>query len=242
MALTYGSYVSQIANLLVISSADTNFQTMLPGMIDYAEQRIYRELDLLYAQVTDASATVSSGNRNFALPITSSGAYSGIFVIVDNINIITPSTALSSNGTRNQLMPVAREVVDLAYPSGQANTGVPQFWAMASNTDVIFGPAPDAAYTAEVIGDQRPNPLSVSNSSTILTQYVPDLFIAASMVFGSGYQRDFSAQGDNPQMGSAWESQYTKLFQSAVVEQFRAKYNSENYGSTPPNPLTQKKM
>lgn len=232
MSLNYNTYVSQISNLMVVGSTDANFITMLPGMIDYAEQRLYRELDLLYTQVTDATATVSSGNRNFSLPTSQ-----GTFIITDNINIITPSTALSSNGTRVQLTPVSREFLDITYPSGQSATGTPEFYAMASNTQVIFGPAPDAAYTAEVIGVQRPASLSSANSSTILTQYVPDLMIAASMVFGSGYMRDFGGQSDNPQQAQSWENQYQTLFKSAAVEQARAKFESNGWTSNAPSPL-----
>ena len=230
MALNYTTYTAQISNLMVIPSSDANFQTMLPGMIDYSEQRIYRELDLLFTQVTDATTTASSGNRNFNLP----SATGNPFIIVDNINIITPVTAGSSNGTRNQLTPVSRDFIDIAWPSGQTDTAVPQFWAMLSNSEVIFGPAPDAGYVVEVVGIQRPTPLSTSNSSTILTQYVPDLFIAASMVFASGYMRNFAADGDNPQMGNTWEMQYQKLFQSASVEQARAKSQSEAWTTDSP--------
>lgn len=218
MPLDYTTYVNQMTNLLVVGSTDPNFTTMLPGMIDYAEQRIYRELDLLHNQYADSTTTASSGNRNFILPTTV-----GTFIAVDNVNVITPVTATSSNGTRNQLMPTSIDFMDIAYPSGQTVTGVPRFWAMFDNTELIFGPAPDAAYTIEIYGIQRPTSLSSANPSTILTEYVPDLFIAASMVFGSGYQRDFSAQGDNPQTGVAWEKQYMTLFQSAAVEQVRAK-------------------
>jgi hypothetical protein len=232
MPINYTSYVSQISNLLVIGSTTPEFQIMLPGMIDYAEQRIYREVNFLYTQVTDASAAVSSGNRMFTVPTSI-----GTFITVDNINIITPSTALSSNGTRVQLTPVSREVIDITYPSGQTATGVPEFWAMASNTQAIFGPSPDAPYLVEVVGIQRPTPLTSANSSTFITQYVPDLFIAASMVFGSGYQRDFAAQGDNPQMGAAWEAQYQKLFQSANMEQARAKYEADGWTSNEPSPV-----
>lgn len=231
MSLNYQTYVAQISNLTVIGSTDPNFQIMLPGMIDYAEQRIYREMDPLRVQVTDATTTVSSGNRNFTVP-TAAGTY----IIIDNVNIITPSSLNASNGTRNQLMPVSREFLDMTYPSGQTATGVPQFWAMASDTQILFGPAPDLPYTAEVIGIQRPVPLSSGNSSTFLTQYVPDLFIAASMVFASGYMRDFGQQADNPQMGAAWEAQYKQLFQSAQLEQLRAKYQSDAWTSESPSP------
>jgi hypothetical protein len=227
--LNYTTYVSQVANLMVIGSTDANFQTMLPGMIDYAEQRIYRELDPLYAQVTDDTAVVSSGNRNFTPP---TGI--GTFITIDSISIITPVGSLSSNGTRVQLTPVAPEVMDAFWPSGQTATNVPSMYAMRSPTNVLLGPAPDAAYATEVVGIQRPSALSSANSSTFLTQYCPDLMIAASMVFGFGYMRDFGGQSDNPQAGASWEAQYKQLFQSAAMEQSRAKWESDGWTSQSP--------
>ena len=233
MSINYQSYVDQISNLMVIGSTDANFQTMLPGMIDYAEQRIYREIDLLATQITDATASVSSGVRNFSFPTGT-----GTFITCDNLNIITPAGTAAASGTRVPLQPVSREFIDLVYPSGQANTGTPQFYAMASDTYVILGPSPDAAYVAEVIGIQRPTPLSSANSSTYLTAKLPDLFIAASMVFGSGYMRDFGAQGtDNPGMSVSWEGTYKTLFASADTEEQRKKFESEGWTSQSPAPL-----
>lgn len=233
MSLDYNTYVNQLANLMVVGSTDANFITFLPGCIDYAEQRIYRELDLLYTQVTDATGQVSSGNRIFTLP-TGTGTY----IIVDVFNIITPANTGSSVGTRVALIPVDRQFIDVTYPSGQTATGTPQYFAMNSNTEVILGPSPDAAYFAEIVGIQRPAPLTNTNSSTILTQYVPDLFMAASMVFAAGYMRDFGSQADNPQMGASWEAQYKTLIGSAIVEQMRAKFLSEGWTSNSPAPLT----
>ena len=232
MSINFTTYTQQIANIMVTSTGDANFQTMLPGMIDYAEQRIYRELDLLYTQVTDASTPVSSGNRNFNQPTGT-----GIYIVTDNINIITPAGTPAATGTRVQLTPVSREFLDITYPSGQVATGVPEFYAMASNTQVIFGPAPDAPYVAEVIGVQRPAALSSANSSTILTQYVPDLFEAASLIYAFGYMRDFGGQSDNPQAAQSWEAQYGKLIASAMVEQARAKFESNGWTSNAPTPL-----
>lgn len=231
MSLTYDTWVSQIANLMVVSSADANFQIFLPGCRDYAEQRIYRELDPLYVQVTDASAAVSSGDRNFTPPTTQ-----GSFITVDELNIMTPVGASASTGTRNPLIPVSPEAMDALYPSGQTATGVPAYYAMRSPTQILLGPAPDAAYTAEVVGIQRPAALSSANSSTFLTQYCPDLFVAASMVFASGYMRDFGSQGDNPQMSASWETQYKLLFASAGMEQARAKWQSDGWTSQAPAP------
>lgn len=230
MSIDYTTYVSQLSNLMVVGSTDANFQTFLPGCIDYAEQRCYRELDLVDTQVTSSGATTAS-DRNFTLP-----TYVGTYIVVDQINVMSSAGTGSSNGIRNQVMPTTREFIDLIYPSGQTATGIPLYFCRANSSNVIFGPAPDAVYTAEVIGTQRPTPLSSGNSSTFLTSQLPDLFIAASMVFASGYMRDFGAQSDNPQQAASWEMQYKTLFQSANSEENRKKYQSEAWTSESPSP------
>jgi len=233
MSLDYASYTTQVANLMVIPSTDANFQTMLPGMIDYAEGRMYRELDLLATQITDDANVTSSNSRNFVLPTNI-----GTFITVDTLNVITPNATVAAAGTRNPVIATSREFIDAVYPSGVANQGVPQFYAMASDTTIIFGPPPDADYVVEVIGIQRPAPLSASNSSTFLTAYLPDVFIAASMVFASGYMRDFGGQGsDNPGMSVSWESQLQLLMKSAATEEARKKFESEAWTSQSPAPL-----
>ena len=87
MSLTYTTYVDQVANIMAVDSTTSQFQTMLPGMIDYAEQRIYRELDLLNTVTRDSTLSLTSNNRNFALPVTANG----IFITVQGINVITPA-------------------------------------------------------------------------------------------------------------------------------------------------------
>jgi hypothetical protein len=230
--LNYSTYVTNLANFFPISPTDPNYLTFIPDNISYAENRIYRELDLLHTQVTDASTQVSSGNRNFSMPTSV-----GTFITVDELNVITPAATPSSVGSRVQLTRVAPEVVDAVYPSNRTFPGVPRFYAMRSDTQAILGPAPDKPYFAEVIGIQRPAPLSVANSSTVLTQYVPDLFLAAAMVHASGYMKDFGSQSDNPQMAQSWEAQYNILFKSAAVEQARAKFQAEGWTSEQPSPV-----
>jgi len=231
MALTYDQYVAQISNLLVIGSTDANFITMLPGMIDYAEGRCYRELDLLATRIT-TTTTLSSGNRNATLP-SSLGTYR----VIENVNVLTTVGQTVANGYRSPAMSVSRDFIDNVYPSGQDNTSTPLFWAMNSNTSLVFGPAPDAAYTVEIVGTIQPTPLSSSNTTTFLTDMLPDVFIAASMVFGSGYMRDFGAGTDNPQMSAAWEGQYKTLLESAGIETLRQKYQSGGWTHAQPSPI-----
>lgn len=231
MSINYTTYVDQISNLLVIGSTDSNFTTMLPGMIDYAEGRLYRELDLLATRIS-TTVTLSSGVRTVALSTTS-----GYFRVVENLNVYTSTSVTSSNATRAPLTMVSRDFIDAVYPSASANTGQPIFAAMQSDSTLLFGPSPSAGYTLEVVGTIQPSPLSSGNSSTFLTQNLPDLFIAASMIFGSGYMRDFGAEADNPKMGASWEAQYTSLFQSANVEFLRQKYQSGGWTHAQPSPI-----
>lgn len=227
MSLTYTTYVAQLANIMSVDPATPQFQTMLPGCIDYAEQRIYRELDLLNTVVRNDSATLTTLNRNFTLPTTTNGN----FITIQGINLVTPAgVATIDTGTRNPLQPTTRDFLDSVWNSA-TGAALPKLFAMIDQFNIIVGPWPNAAYQVEVIGTIRPNPLSSTNTSTFLTQYLPDLFIAGSMIFASGYQRDFGSQADNPAQAVSWETQYEKLFASANMEELRKKFAGPGWTS-----------
>lgn len=223
MSLTYSGWVTALANLTVIESTDASFQSILPDCIDYAEQRIYRELDLLATFVADGSASLTASNHSFTLPVPASGP----FVTVESVNVITPASTAPDSGTRNPLMKTSVDLVNFLAPS-TSTAGLPVAFAMLTNQSLIVGPIPDATYRMEVIGTIRPTPLSSTNTTTILTNQLPDLFLAASMVFMAGYMQNFGSQGgaDNPQMSTSWESQYQFLKSSADTEELRKKYTS----------------
>ena len=226
MSMTYATYVAQVANIMAVDPATTQFQTMLPGMIDYAEQRIYRELDLLNTVSRNDTSSFTVSNRNFTLPTTANGNY----ITVQGINVITPAGFAADSGTRNALQPTTRDYLDTVWNS-VTGSALPQYFAMIDQFNIIVGPWPNAAYQVEVIGTIRPNPLSASNSTTFLTQYLPDLFLAGSMIFATGYQRDFGSQADNPAQAVSWEGQYEKLFASANAEEMRKKFAGPGWTS-----------
>jgi hypothetical protein len=154
------------------------------------------------------------------------------------VNVFSPAGGGSSVTTRVPLVPASRDFVDNSYPSAQSSLcGTPEYFSRPTAAMITFGPAPDAPYTIEVIGIQRPQPLSSANSSTILTQYVPDLWFAATAVSAFGYMRDFGGQADNPQGAQSWENQYQMLMKTAAVEQFRARYQSQGWTTEQPNPI-----
>ncbi len=233
MSLTYTTFVNSIANLLVVNAtSDANFQTVLPNIIDDAEQRLYRELQLLNTVIHDFSTAFATNTRSFTLPTSIS-----TFVVVNSIYAITPSGTVNPDlGTRNPLLPASRDYLDYTFPSATAS-GVPQFFAPTTQDTIIVGPWPDQTYQVEVVGTERPQPLSTTNVTTLLSVYFPDLMIAASMVFGASYQQNFGAAADNPQMSVTWESHLQELLKSAATEEAMKKFTGPGWSSRLPSPI-----
>jgi hypothetical protein len=243
--MNYSQYVSFLQTFAAENNVDASFMNVgIPNIINYAEQRIYKELDLLTTRVRDSSGTLTTGSRNFTVPSE--------IIVIEGMNVITPAGDQPDSGTRNPLVPTTRDFIDAVYPNS-ATEAVPEFFApitqggtptynnsgtltSTSTSLVIVGPAPDQNYTVEVIGTFRPAPLSATNPTTFLSLYLPDLFMAASMIFTSAYQKNFSAISDNPQMSQSWESNYQKLLKSAYTEEARKKWSGNAWRARYPDP------
>lgn len=227
------SYQAQLALLAVIPVTDTNFQTVLPAAITYAENRIYRDLDLIY--------TISS-NTNYAF--TPSLRYvqidPSVFVTIEEINVITPAgTSNPELGARVPLTATTKEFLDFTYGSS-TGAGVPAWFAMRDQSTFYVGPWPDQAYTIELVGTIRPDSLSAGNLTTFISLNLPDLFLMASMVYISGYQRNWSGSASNdPEMPVNYESQYKTLLAAAGVEEARKKFQASGWTSMSPAPVAQ---
>lgn len=228
MSYTYTQYVTLLANTLVIPATDANYLIELPSIIDDAEQRIYRELDLLDTIVRDSTAALTANSRNFTFPQH--------FVVSESLNVFTP---VNSKTNRITLTPTTREFIDHVYGNETAvNTpSIPQYYAMITDQTIIVGPPPDAAYSLEVVGTIRPVPLSASNPTTYLSLYLPDLFLSASLIFALGYLQNYGAMADNPQSAVSWESHYQLLKASADIEENRKKYAVQAWSSKQPAPI-----
>ena len=232
MSYNYTQYVTDLANLLVIPPTDANFLIVLSNIIDDAEQRIYRELDLLATITRNTAGVTTAQDRFFTFPTH--------FVVSENINVFTPAGNTGGPNTkgRRQLIPVAREWMDCVYPDDQScgccGESVPHYYAMVTDQSILLGPCPDGAYTLEVVGTIRPTPLSAANPTTYLTQYLPDLFMAESMIFGYAYMKDYGAVTDDPSGSATWTTHYKDLWASANIEEGRKKYTSQAW--TPKQP------
>ena len=216
--MNYTGYIATIQKLLTVPPTDSRFLSILPSMIEYAEGRLYREGDFLTTVTRDYSTQATAGLRTLNLPTANH------FITVQQVNFITPqSTRNPDLGTRNPLTQTTKEYLDNVWNSS-SGSALPTHVATITDQTFIVGPWPDQAYTIEYIGTIRPTPLSSSNPTTFLTTYLPDIFIAASMIYGAAYQRDFGAQSDDPQVAQSWEQQYMKLFASSNFEEMRKRW------------------
>jgi hypothetical protein len=235
MSLTYASFSTQLANFLVIPVGDPNLTAALPSIIDFAEQQAYKDLDLLNTVFRDTSVSFTAGNRNYTETTTVSG--NGPFLVTQELNVITPAGQTNPElGTRNALLPATKEMLDFLYPNS-TGSGVPVYFAPINQNTFIVGPWPDQAYTVEAVGTVRPAPLSVTNTTTLLSTYFPDLFLNAALIYGAGFLKDFGAATDDPKSGLTWAALYDKGLKSAVTEEARKRFQAQGWGafSTPPD-------
>lgn len=232
--MNYAAYVAEIEQLLVIDPAtQPEFEaTILPLMITYSENRILADLDLLSAKTTATVAMVAN-SRNVTPPPT--------IQIIESASAIYPGSTNPDSGTRYPMQRASTEFINFTWPSAATNAtapSIPQYYAMTSVTTCIVAPTPDAAYKMEFVGTFQPVTLSSGNPNTWIADNLPELFIAASMSFGAGYQRDFGAQGPNdPTLSVSWENQYGTLLKSQQVQMARQRAQGEAWTAYTPAPL-----
>lgn len=233
MSYTYAQYLTSLSTYMVIDPNNADFLNAVPRIIDDAEQRIYRELQLLSTVVRDTSSHLNANSRSFTLPSSL-----GTFVVLQGINVITPAGATISTGTRNPLTPNSQSYIDFCWPSetAPASNTCPTYFAMITNQQVIVGPSPGQDFNVEVTGTIRPTPLSSSNTTTYLTTYLPDLFFAESLIAAFGYQRDWGGMSDDPRSAVSWESHYQALWQSASAEENQKRFAAAGWQSQPATP------
>jgi hypothetical protein len=233
------SYKTQIATMAVVAETDPAYVTILPQMITYAENRMYRDLDFLFTSIASTSYSLTVGSRQIVVPTNT-------FVVPEQINVITPAgTSNPDSGSRNPLLPTTREYLDAVFGVA-SSTGIPQYFAnfggnANSNWTFLVGPYPDASYTVEIVGTYRPGSLgdgsNGTTTTTFISLYLPDVFIMASMIYISAYQRNFGRANDDPQMAVTYESQYQALLKGAMTEEYRKKMQGAAWSSMSTSPV-----
>lgn len=228
MSLNYDSFITSLANLLVIPSTDANFLTVIPNVIDDSEGRIYRECDFLRTVTRSSALACSSATRTVSLSTNAT------WVVVESVNV------LGSSVYRIPLPQVSRDYLDAVYPAEAATSSgaIPVAFAMLTDQTLLVGPTPGStALSLEVVGTARPAPLSSANSSTYLTQHFPDLFLSAACGYGAAYLKNFGAATDDPRSGLSWAAAYQATLQGVLTEENRKKSQGPSWSPKSPSPM-----
>ena len=225
-----------------------NFSLILPRCIEYAENRMYRDplLDFLATRTTDVSQQTTAGSREVPIPPQ--------FIVIEGAAIIMPAGQLPTvlGAQRVPLLRATRAFMDLTWPVATLpKTPVPfeTYFCVYSEEEatpiegpssipnaIRIAPTVDAAYNVEYTGTFQPTPLSAANPDTLLTVYFPDLFLAASMIWMSGWQRLYGAGADDPKLAMSWEAVYQSLKSDASILEFRKKSLIGGGSPSVPNP------
>jgi len=231
MAYDYTQYQVELGTLMALTSAnpaspptDPYFAQILPAIIDQAEFRIYRDLDIQSTR-TNATIYTTAGSPLVNLP-SNPAVY-----VVESMSVVTVGGNMPPISAQTNLSPVDKNFLTDTFPPAYWSTaqGMPQYYYVQDQNVAFVGPTPDQVYGLYVIYTYRPTPLSATNPTTILTTMWPDLFLAASMCMASAYQKNFGSQSDDPRMAQSWENTYQLLLKGALDEEARKKNTSAQY-------------
>ncbi len=241
-ALTFNGFVTAITTLAVaqtkvvsgvILPADQPFQNALPSILNYAELRIQRDLDLLALQ----------SSNNYTLT-----AGSNFLSISPNDFITVQTVSVTVNGVPTPLTPVTKEWLRNVY-GDPTYLSAPAYFAMhggdfatAGTTSLMIevGPYPDQNYATTLTGTIRmptlyySSALGAENDLTWISTWLPDLLVYAALIYISAYQRDFSLTSNDPQMGTNYENQYQTLLKGALVEEARRRFQAGGWTASAP--------
>lgn len=169
MALdTYSDLQAAVTDWL----ARSDISTAAPDAIKLAEARLNRELP---AVETDETLTGTSGSRRIDISSLSCVAPIALFLAESGVDEV--ELTQKADGT---------------FPYRETS-GKPQFWAI-DGTNIDFDRPLDAAYPFRFRFRQR---FALSDSATtnwLLTNH-PDIYLAASLMWGAGYVKSLTEAG-----------------------------------------------
>jgi hypothetical protein len=246
-ALTYNSLITQVCLLGpyqygtvngVVTPNAPEFAALIPMMLNYAEQRIQRDMELLNTQVMRGPYALAPGSNQLSVPP------SDLLVVQDVLVTIA--------GQPTPMHPVSKPYLLTVWPSS-APPGPPKVVALQGGdtptqglnaTILLFGPPPDLAYQVNCIGESRAptlasfaDPADAGTQSTWIASWLPELLLMGCMIYVSAYQRDFGRQSDDPQMAQSYENQYQTLLAAANKQEFQRRWEADAWSSAAKSPV-----
>ena len=168
--MTYDELRTSIENWS--ENHDPEFLAQVDTFIRLAENRIVTAVRLPQFSKT-ASVAILSGSQSSTFPTD--------FLSVDSITV----------GTGRPLLMKEPEFIYEAYQGG---TGTPRFFGLQTNNSVVWGPTPDANYTATLRYFNYPASICDTHGATgtYLSTTFPAALMSGSLWMASNYMKDWT--------------------------------------------------
>jgi hypothetical protein len=192
-----------------IESSESSMVTNIDLMIEMAEKRIYKSVDLNETHKYKTS-TLTIGDEFVSLPADA--------IVIRGVQIIDAVTNKRTTLEQKDISYMDEYVLD------RDSVGTPKYYAWYDAEAIILAPSPEAADTVELHYTYRPAKLSASNEETWLSTEHPDLMLNACVLEGAIYNR--MEQEDI----ALYKARYDESIQALLVEEnFRNRQDSERF-------------
>ena len=212
---TYSELVTQIRDYCETES-NVLTTTIVNDIIEHAELKIFREIDLdVFKKYKTASLT--SSDAFVAMP----GALPVDFEFARYVHIFSPSGSLGglTDNERVTLQKKDSSYINEYWPN-RTSTGVPKYYANWDNDTIILAPTPNAAYTIELAYNAQPTGLSSSNTTTWVSNNAPQLLLYACLIEAFKFLK-------NPDMLNIYTVSYKEELQTMGQEQMGRRRRDE---------------
>ena len=164
MSFTFTTLKSAIQDYT--DNGETTFVNNLSVFITSAEERILKNVQLSLFR-KNASGSTTNANKYLALPS----------------DFLTPFSLSVLSSSEHVFLDLKDVNFVQSFNPNPATTGTPRYYAIFDNDNLILGPTPDAAYTAELHYFYRPTSITTSGDGTSwLGTNAPNTLLYGSLV------------------------------------------------------------
>lgn len=178
----------------------TDLTDQIPAFIRLVEVQIARTL-----RRTTRRATVSIIGEAFTLPAT----------------MAEPRSIHLVSGSAHQDLPiyiVTPEMLAEVRASNGATAGRPRY-ASVIGRDLVFAPAPDRDYTAEIVYFEALVPLSSTNTSNVVLTEAPDAYLYGALKEAAPFL-------EHDERIAMWETKYNTAIEQLTAAREREEFNA----------------
>ena len=212
--MTYAELIQKIKDYTEVDS-NVLTSTIVDGIISDAEFRIFRDVD-------------SDNNKRYATAnlITSQR----LMTLPADALIIRSAQIVDSDGSSN---PDNREFLEFRDTSFMSEyspttaTGVPKYYGMYDDNNIVLAPAPDATYKIQFNYIQKDPGLSSTNTTTYISKYFPNGLLYACLVEAFSYLK-----GPNDLL-QLYEGKYKQVVEGFSIEQMGRRRRDEYQSGVP---------